>query len=104
MKGYPKHFNTVEDVLNSKKIDPQRTKEVLRAVIDGREGWYVTAPLSVEADGITNDVYRVINQGDEERGEDWYQQYWGSLPGNMLNRIGLSVDEAEKIITEIENI
>ena len=104
MKGYPKHFNTKEDVMNAKEIDPQRTNALLRAAIDGREGWYVTGPLAAETDGITDDTHRVVDHGDKERGEDWYQEQWGPLPGNQLDRLGISVEEAEKIITENENV
>lgn len=98
MKGYPKHINTKKDVLNAKEIDPQRTDAFLRAAIDGRDGWHVTGPLSVEADGVTDDTHRVVDHGDPDRGEDWYQEEWGPLPGNILDRLSLTVSEAETII------
>ena len=104
MKGYPKHINTKEDVLNAKEIDANRTRAFLQAAIDGRKGWFVVGPLTAEADGITDDTHRVVDHGDPERGEDWYQEQWGPLPGNQLDRLGISVEEAEKIITKIENV
>lgn len=97
MKGFPKHFNTKEDVMNAKEIDPQRTEAFLRAAIDGREGWHVTGPLTTEVEGITDDTHRVVDHGDEERGEDWYQEEWGTIPGNILDRLNLSVAEAEQL-------
>lgn len=104
MKGYPKHINTKEDVLNVKEIEPARTKIFLQSAIDGREGWYVTAHLSSEEDGLIDDTHRVVDKSDEEGAADWYQEEWGPLPGNLLDRIGLSVAEAEEIIMEIENV
>lgn len=98
MKGYPKHINTKEDIYNAMEIDAQRTKLLLRTAIDSREGWHVTAHLDSEAEGVTDDTHRVVDKSDEESTADWYQEEWGPLPGNLLDRIGMTVAEAEELI------
>jgi hypothetical protein len=100
MRGFPKHINTKEDVYTALDIDSDRTKVLLQAAIDGREGWHVTASLESEGDGSTDSTHRVVDKSDEESVADWYQEEWGPLPGNMLDRIGMSVSEAEGIIGE----
>jgi len=98
MKGYPRHFNTKKDVEMALELQPDRTKRWLQQALDGREGWHVTGHLDTEADGVTDDTHRVVDQGDEETGPQWYQQEWGPLPGNALDRLGISVSEAEELI------
>jgi len=98
MKGYPKHINTKKDVLEALEIDAERTRAYLQAAIDGREGWHVTAHLDSEAEGVTDDTHRVVDKSDEESTADWYQEEWGPLPGNFLDRIGMTVAEAEELI------
>jgi hypothetical protein len=95
MRGYPKHINTQDDLVMAMEINPARAKAWVISAIDHREGWVITSPLADESDGVTDATHRVINQGDDERGPDWYQQEWLPLPGNDLDRIGLSVEEAE---------
>lgn len=98
MKGYPKHFNTRKDVENALEIDAERTREHLQRALDSRDGWVVTGKLDAEADGVTDDTHRVVDQGDEERGSEWYQQEWKPIPGNSLDRLGITVDEAQKMV------
>jgi len=98
MRGYPKHMNTRQDVENAMQIDGEKTRAYLQRAIDGREGWVVTGSLAKETDGITDDAHQIIDQGDEERGADWYQQEWMPLPGNALDRLGISVAEAAAMI------
>jgi hypothetical protein len=101
MKGYPKHINTRQDVENAMAIDPDRTRAYLQRAIDGREGWVITGHLDAEADGVTDDTHRVKDQGDAEEGtHDWYQEEWKPLPGNTLDRLGISVAEAQAMIEE----
>jgi len=97
MRGYPKHINTRRDLDVAMSIDAERTRAMLRRALDAREGWRTVAPLASESDGITDDTHRVVDQGDEETGPQWYQQEWGPLPGNMIDRLGLTVAEAEEM-------
>lgn len=80
------------------QIDPVRAKAWVRSALDHREGWVVTGHLPSESDGVIDETHRVVNQGDSERGEDWYQQEWGPLPGNTIDRIGLTVGEAQALL------
>jgi len=99
MKGYPKHYNTREDVMVALEIDPVRAKAFLQDGIDHRDGWYITGPLASEAEGLEDDTHRVIDQSDIESPADWYQQEYGPLPGNILDRLGISVEEAEELLS-----
>ena len=96
MRGYPKHINTQADLKTAMLVDANRTREMLKSWINEREGWYVTSPLESQADGVTDETHRVVDQGDET--SEWYQQEWGALPNNMLDRIGLSKSEAEAML------
>ena len=96
MRGYPTHINTRRDLEHAMAIDPARTKSLIQKWLDSREGWHTTAALSAEADGVTDETHRVVDQGDET--SEWYQQEWGALPNNMLDRIGLSKSEAEAML------
>lgn len=98
MKGYPRHINTKDDLITAMEINPVRAKVWIQSAINHREGWYVTASLDAESDGVTDDTHRVVDQGNKDRGSDWYQQEWGPLPGNRLDRIGLTVEEAEAML------
>lgn len=100
MRGYPKHINTRQDVENAMAIDPDRTKDYLQRAIDSREGWAITAQLESETDGVTDETHRVVDKGDEENGADWYQEEWKPLPGNTLDRLGITVAEAQAMIGE----
>jgi hypothetical protein len=97
MKGYPKHIATKMDLQVAMEINAERTKSFIRRAIDGRNGWVVTGSLDNESDGVTDDTHRVIDHASEEGEHDWYQEEWGTLPGNTLDRLGITVAEAEKL-------
>lgn len=98
MRGYPKHIATRADLMVAMKIDPARTRSLLQRALDGREGWITTGPLKKQAAGTVDDTHRVIDQGNPLDGEQWYQQEWGVLPGNLIDRLGISVADAQAII------
>jgi hypothetical protein len=97
MRGYPKHIATKKDLQVAMEINQERTKAFVRRAIDGRDGWVVTGRLDNESDGITDDTHRVVDRSSEEGENDWYQEEWGPLPGNTLDRLGITVAEAEKL-------
>lgn len=97
MKGYPTHFATMHDINVAMEIDADRTKARLQELIDGSRGWYVTGSLSKESDGMTDDTHRVVDQGQDGK-PDWYQEEYGALLGNELERIGLTIEEAEALV------
>lgn len=97
MRGYPKHIATKKDLQVAMEINDERTKAFLRRAIDGRDGWVVTESLGKESDGVTDDTNRVVDRSSEEGENDWYQEVWGPLPGNTLDRLGVTVAEAEKL-------
>ena len=97
MKGYPKHIATKNDLMIALNINPQRTKALLQNAIDGREGWYTVGP--VVGEGIVDNTHRVKDYGEES--PDLYQEQFGPIPGNFLDRLNMSVEEAQAIIGEM---
>jgi hypothetical protein len=80
------------------EINEERTKAFLRRAIDGRDGWVVTGRLNNKADGVTDDTHRVVDQSSEESENEWYQEEYGPMPGNALDRLGISVEEAQGML------
>lgn len=97
MRGYPKHIATRRDLEIALATDRQRAQALLQSALDMREGWHTVGPLSAEDDGVTSERHRVVDYGDAETGPHWYQEEWGPLPGNLIDRLGMSVDDAEEL-------
>lgn len=97
MRGYPKHIATKRDLQVAMEISPQRTKAFIQRALDGRDGWVVTGSLESESAGVTDDTHRVRDRSSEDGEQDWYQEEWGPMPGNTLDRLGIIVAEAEKL-------
>lgn len=98
MKGFPKNINSKQDVYNVKDQYPEETKAFLQTAIESREGWVQSGKLRSRSDGVENETERIVAVTDEN-GDDveWYQETWGVLPGNILDRIGLTVEEAQTL-------
>lgn len=100
MKGYPKHFNTRKDFLIALEIDPPRARAFLQDAVQYRDGWSMSAHLASEEDGITDDTHRVVDLGGDGESADWYQEVYGPLPGNVLDRLGISAIEATELLKD----
>ncbi|MCF7913596.1 MAG: hypothetical protein K9L66_00360 [Spirochaetaceae bacterium] len=98
MRGYPKHINSKQDVINALEINAEKTKSLIRRAIENREGWVLAGKLESEADGINDATHRVVDKGSAEEGSEYYQEVWGIMPGNLLDRIGMTVAEEEELI------
>lgn len=98
MRGYPKRINTKKDLLIALELDPARAKRFIEDAIYHRDGWHVTISLDSEAEGIVDDRHRVVDLSDEDSESDWYQEEYGPVPGNLLDRLGVTVSEAETYI------
>ena len=92
MRDYPKHFNTKQDVLNMKKDN--RTKIMLQILIDKYYGWNTIG--LVEGSGLTDKTHKVIDQGEDT--PELYQQEYGVMIGNGLDRLGITIEEAKSMI------
>lgn len=90
MKGYPKHINNKHDLEAAYKIDPEKTKELVRGWQKYREGWYTTTKLKSAEDGITDDRHRVNPVTLDDGGTEYYQEEYGAIPGNRIDRLGLT--------------
>lgn len=98
MRGYPKHINTRADLEEALRIDDARAKSWLREALDNREGWRTVARLDDPAEGVEDETHRIISVDSEDGGvAEQYQEDWGPLPGNVIDRLGLSVAEAEEL-------
>ena len=97
MRGYPKHLNTKQDVLNAMHVNEARTKAWLQSAIDFREGWVTTKAIESVSEGVEDSTHRVRTIVEEDM-TTIYQEQWGPIPGNALDRVGMTVAEAKKLL------
>lgn len=99
MRGFPKHFNSKKDVEVCQKHWPQRTKQVMEKMKDERMQWVNVKKLKSSELGTKDKASRVLEVKDE-KGEvvERYQQEFREDPQAKLCRLGLTVEDAEKVI------
>lgn len=101
MRGFPKRFNTRQDVLNTLADYPQETADHLRQMLGNRFNWFITGELAEGETGVNDDTHRVREDTDDEGlVTDRYQEEWREDPRAQLFRLGLTVAEAEQLIQE----
>ncbi|MDZ7789740.1 MAG: hypothetical protein U5L08_04450 [Xanthomonadales bacterium] len=101
MRGFPKRFNTRQDVLNTLADYPQETAGHLRRMVDERFNWFIDRELAEGEAGVSDDTHRVREDKDDEGAVTArYQEAWREDPRAQLFRLGLTVDEAEQLIEE----
>lgn len=103
MRGFPKWFNTKQDVLNMMDIDPEETKAYIQRLLNGR---FIMTPLhkadenTVLEEGQEFRTMFVREEGVEQ--EDAVREMWvfgpEVDPNAQLFQLGFTVDEAEKLI------
>lgn len=100
MKGFPKYFNTKQDVLNVIAEYPTETKSFLQRCIDERIGWITTKKLEVTEEGIVDATHRLQELKDDRTQEvtERYQEEFKEDPSCKLFRLGFTVEEAEQLI------
>ena len=99
MKGFPKHINTKQDVLQCMTKWPEQTKDFIQRMLDNRYSWMVDLKLGDNEAGVNDETHRVVEITNEETGniEERYQHIWKEDPNCKLFRLGLTVEEAEEI-------
>lgn len=102
MKGYPKHLNSREDVDVALSIDEERTKDILRQMLNERENWFFISKLESKEAGVDDATHKVLCDDPtvEEEKQTWSQYALGTSPSSPLARIGLTVKDARAIIKE----
>jgi len=65
MKGFPRHINTKQDVLNLIDDYPEQTKSFLQSLVDSKMAWHPTGTLADGDDGTTDSTHKVDEVTDE---------------------------------------
>lgn len=102
MIGFPRWINTYQDVLNL--IEAGYYSEIasfLQTLLDSRMVWKDLWRLDDGASGIESDMYRVVERvsvEDPTTIERWQQELVED-ENCRLYRLGMSVEDAERLIT-----
>ena len=59
MKGFPRHINTKQDVLNLIEEYPEQTKSFLQKLVDSKMAWHPTGTLADGDAGTTDSTHKV---------------------------------------------
>lgn len=99
MKGFPKHINTKQDVLNLLSMSEYaaQAKINLKQLVDNRFAWFVGKTLATGEIGKEDATNKIIIE--EQDGKQVRKQMeLKEDPVAQLFQIGLSVAEAEGLI------
>jgi hypothetical protein len=97
MKGFPKIFNSIQDVLNCLPMFPEKTKAFLQNSLNGYRDWVATGSFKTEAECIKDETHDYIIQESEE-GNIYIQREYMIVPGNMIDRLGFTEEEVNQIL------
>ena len=99
MRGIPKWFNTVDDVLNSMEVDKDATKAKLQEMLDGRFAWFVTKKLGDKDKGVEDETHKVLTQQEMDGDKEERFQYELREDENAwMFRIGLTVEKINELM------
>ncbi len=102
MRGFPKWFNVRQDVLNCLEEFPAQMKAKLQDWLDNRFVWQTSGEILEGEEGITDATHRVIEEQDMgTESTRRFQQELAEDKNSHLFRVGLTVEEAEEIITRL---
>ena len=91
MRGFPKFFNTKQDVLNALQLFPEETKAYIQMILDTRNLWVQTEYV---APGINDETHYVRT---DEAGNVYQMEYCDD-PNGDIPRLGFTVEELEAIV------
>ncbi len=105
MRGYPKHLNTKQDVINLLQTEyADRVRGVVRKLYDERQAWIMSEKLDGADSGITDDTHRIEEITNEEGIiTERYQYEYKTDPSCRLYALGFTEEEAEEIINGTTN-
>lgn len=99
MRGFPKHFNTKQDVLNllnTPEFAPQ-AKKALQSMIDNRFTWVVAKELSEKDVGIEDETHKVVIETQDGK-QISNQVELKEDSQSHLFRLGFTVAEAMELM------
>lgn len=101
MKGFPKYLNTRQDVINVIADYPDQTRAFLQRCLDERFGWITVRKLEPGEIGVTDETHRTTEIKDDITQEvmERYQEEYKEDPNCKLFRLGLTVEEAQNLVT-----
>jgi len=100
MKGYPKRFNTKQDVDVAIRVDAEKTKGKLQKMLDERWQWMIIGQLAEADVGVEDSTHKVVTLYDDD-GTTFKEKHQYELqedPECALFRLGYTVAEAQDII------
>lgn len=97
MKGFPKIFNTKQDVLNCLPMFPEKTKAFLQNSLNGYRDWVATGSFETEAECVKDETHDYIVQESEEDNV-YIQKEYMIVPGNIIDRLGFTEEEINNIL------
>jgi hypothetical protein len=100
MRGFPKHLNTRYDVEHCLEYYPEETKAFLTQKLAEVKKWQATSKLASAAVGVTDETHKVVDVKDQSGKEvkERYQYEYKDDPNCELFRLGLTVEEVEKML------
>ena len=98
MKGFPKWFNTRQDVELCLAEMPDEMKAKLTQWQSERMTWLTTRKLADPSQGITDDTHRVTEVDNPGGVTEYYQEEYTEDPGCHLARLGISAEEVQEMI------
>jgi len=101
MRGFPKHLNTRYDVEYCLAEYPAETRAFLTQKLAEVKQWQVTGKLAADAVGVTDKTHKVVEVKDQasKKVEERYQYEYKDDPNCELFRLGLTVKEAEDMLS-----
>lgn len=110
MRGYPEHLNTKQDYFNMLEIDPKETVRRLELLLLDRFIWTEERALNDDEAGIEDEThqvrtYYILNpdqnpEKSDEVIEQRFQYRREETEYCQLHRLGFTVDEIEKLISD----
>lgn len=97
MKGFPKVFNTKQDVMNCLPVFPEKTKAFLQNSLNGYRDWVSTGSFETEAECVKDETHDYIVQENEEENV-YVQTEYMIVPGNIIDRLGFTEEEVKEIL------
>lgn len=91
MNGFPKFFNTKQDILNALELFPERTKAYIQNLLDTRKKWVQTEYV---APGVEDETHHVWT---DDSGNVYQNEYMDD-PNGDIPRLGFTVEELEAMI------
>ena len=91
MRGFPKHFNTKQDVLNAIELFPDETRAYCQTLLDTRKLW-------VQVEYTTPGVEDETHYTRTDEAGNTYQMEYCDDPNGDIPRLGFTVEELEGLL------